>query len=65
MLSSGWYDYSRMLIFDYDFEACKFDEVFNEDLEKKYFAEGITRINDKVYQLTWRESRILVWKLNE
>ena len=63
ILSSGWYGHSRIMVFKYDFDTCSFIKTFSEDLEKKYFAEGITRIGDKIYQLTWREKRIIVWKI--
>jgi glutamine cyclotransferase len=37
----------------YDYKTGKkFDQI---DLAKKYFGEGITIINDKIYQLSWRE----------
>ncbi len=31
------------------------------DLDTRYFGEGITFLNDKVYQLTWEESTALVY----
>ncbi|HUR64753.1 MAG TPA: glutaminyl-peptide cyclotransferase [Chitinophagaceae bacterium] len=34
-------------------------------LDKKYFGEGVTIINDTVYQLTWREKTVLVYTLND
>lgn len=33
------------------------------DLDKKYFAEGMTIFNDKIYQLTWRENVGFVYNL--
>ncbi|SHM02704.1 glutaminyl-peptide cyclotransferase [Flavobacterium saccharophilum] len=37
----------------YDYKTGK---IFNQvDLPKKYFGEGITFINGKIYQLSWRE----------
>ncbi|WP_300603235.1 glutaminyl-peptide cyclotransferase [Niabella sp.] len=32
-------------------------------LDKKYFGEGITILNDTVYQLTWREKVVFVYTL--
>lgn len=32
------------------------------DLEEKYFGEGITILNDKVYQLTWQERKAFVYE---
>jgi glutamine cyclotransferase len=29
------------------------------DLDSKYFGEGITFVNDKLYQLTWQEKQVL------
>lgn len=31
------------------------------DLDPKYFGEGITILNDTLYQLTWREKKVLVY----
>jgi glutaminyl-peptide cyclotransferase len=33
-------------------------------LDKQYFAEGITIVNDTVYQLTWREHKVILYKLD-
>lgn len=33
------------------------------DLEKKYFGEGMTILNDKVYQITWRDKVGFVYDL--
>lgn len=43
----------KSFIRKYDYKTGKtFQQV---DLDSKYFGEGITLINDKVYQLTWQE----------
>lgn len=34
-------------------------------LDKKYFGEGITILNDTVYQLTWREKVVFVYTLSD
>lgn len=34
------------------------------DLEKNYFGEGITVLNDKIYQLTWQEKTVFVYDAN-
>ena len=34
-------------------------------LDKKYFGEGITILNDTVYQLTWKEKSVFVYTLKE
>lgn len=35
-----------------------------QKLEDRYFGEGLTIYNDKVYQLTWREKKCLVYDKN-
>ena len=34
------------------------------DLDKKYFAEGLTVVNDKIIQLTWRENVGFIYDVN-
>lgn len=34
------------------------------DLEKNYFGEGITILNDTIYQITWNDRTCLVYDLN-
>ncbi|NOT52045.1 MAG: glutaminyl-peptide cyclotransferase [Chitinophagaceae bacterium] len=34
-------------------------------LDKKYFGEGITILRDTVYQLTWKEKKVFVYRLND
>jgi glutaminyl-peptide cyclotransferase len=34
------------------------------DLDKKYFGEGITILNNKIYQLTWQEKTGFIYDLN-
>ena len=36
----------------------------NVDLPKEYFGEGLTILNDKVYQLTWRRGTGFVYDVN-
>lgn len=46
--------------FDY-----KTGEVYQQiDLDKTYFGEGITILNDKIYQLTWRSGMGFIYDLN-
>ncbi len=33
-------------------------------LDDKYFGEGITILNNKIYQLTWQEHKVFVYDLN-
>ncbi|WP_019669501.1 glutaminyl-peptide cyclotransferase [Eudoraea adriatica] len=37
----------------------------HKDLDKEYFGEGITILNDKLYQLTWRSSIGFVYQLSD
>lgn len=48
-----------------DFENCKFERLDTVNLNETYFAEGVTRINNTLYMLTWRERKILLWDLKE
>jgi glutaminyl-peptide cyclotransferase len=34
-------------------------------LDKKYFGEGVTILNDTVYQLTWKEKTVFVYTLKD
>ena len=35
------------------------------DLDGKYFGEGITIFNDKIYQITWQEKKAFVYDVND
>jgi len=35
------------------------------NLDKKYFGEGITILNDTIYQLTWQNKEVLVYSLKD
>ena len=50
--SSGLYKLSKLMKTDY--KTGKIFKTFK--LDDKYFAEGITILNNKVYQLTWQEN---------
>jgi glutamine cyclotransferase len=34
-------------------------------LDKKYFGEGVTILNDTIYQLTWKEKTVFVYSLKD
>jgi len=34
------------------------------DLDKKYFAEGLAHVNDKLYQITWQSKKAFVYDLD-
>ena len=38
--------------------------VQKKNIDRKFFAEGMTILNDKIYQLTWRENTAFVYDLN-
>jgi len=58
--STGQYKESKLRIVDY--KTGKTEKNIN--LSDNYFAEGITVIDDKVYQLTWREKIGFVYDAN-
>ena len=35
------------------------------DLDKKYFGEGVTILNDTIYQLTWKEKKAFAYTLKD
>lgn len=55
-LSSGMYGESRLT--EYAFPKMTVNRELA--LPPKFFAEGVTRVGDKLYQLTWREGRLIV-----
>ena len=34
-------------------------------MDPKYFAEGITKCHDKLYQLTYKENEVVVYNITE
>lgn len=58
--STGQYKESKLRQIDY-----KTGEVIkNIDLADEYFGEGLTILNDKIYQLTWKEGTGFVYDVN-
>lgn len=55
--SGGMYDRSAIIKMNYP----SLEIVKKTNLDKKYFAEGIARCGDKIYQLTWQERDILIY----
>ncbi len=46
----------------YDYKSGK---IYNQiDLDSKYFGEGITIVNNKLYQLTWQEKTGFIYNIN-
>ena len=57
---TGLYGHSTLRKEDY-----KTGKIYKKiDLDKKYFGEGITLLNDKVYQLTWQNGVGFVYDTN-
>ena len=48
-LSSGMYRQSKIVVMEFDMDTCQFNEIFSEDLESKYFAEGLTLVDDEIF----------------
>ena len=58
--STGQYGESKLRKLEY-----KTGKVLeNIDLSKAYFGEGLSVLNDKIYQLTWKEGRGLVYDVD-
>lgn len=55
-VSSGLYGKSAVRVYDW----ANMTRVREAALAPQFFAEGLTRIDDKLYLLTWREGRLLV-----
>ena len=58
--STGQYGESKLRALDYKNDAI----LNNVNLSRSYFGEGLTVINDKIYQLTWKEGRGLIYDVN-
>lgn len=64
--SSGLYNDSYWLIYPVQFQDSKWLQMtskpeFTFKLPKRYFAEGITLFNNKIYLLTWNEQKVFVF----
>ncbi|MEZ4792109.1 MAG: glutaminyl-peptide cyclotransferase [Gelidibacter sp.] len=58
--STGQYGESKLRKVDY-----KTGEVLKDiNLSNQYFGEGLTILNDKLYQLTWRENTGFIYDVN-
>ncbi len=58
--STGQYGESKLRALDYKNDAI----LKNVNLSRSYFGEGLTVLNDKIYQLTWKEGRGLIYDVN-
>lgn len=59
-VSGGLYGESSILKHDFETNTL----IKKTNLDSKYFAEGIVKIGDKIYQQTWRESIIIEYDTN-
>ena len=57
--------YGKSWIQGVDLESGKRDESKKIGLDGNYFGEGITILNDIIYQLTWKEKKCFTYDLNE
>lgn len=58
---TGEYGHSKLL--QVDFKTGKVERKL--ELGNKYFGEGVTILNDTIYQLTWKEKIVLVYSLKD
>jgi glutamine cyclotransferase len=58
--STGQYGESKLREIDYK----SGDILKNINLSNSYFGEGLSILNNKIYQLTWKEERGLVYDIN-
>lgn len=54
--SAGNYIYSKLFQYTLDGKTLR-----SVPLSKEYFGEGLTVLNNKIYQLTWREHKVFVY----
>jgi glutamine cyclotransferase len=59
LISSGLYKSSRLLRLDFTTGEI----VQDHPLDGRLFAEGLTVLNDRIYQLTWRSGLMLIYDL--
>mgnify|MGYP006113778789 CR=1 FL=1 len=46
LLSSGLYSKSKLLMLKFNMDQCTFETIYEQKMDNKYFAEGITVAND-------------------
>ena len=62
-LYEGTGEYGRSKLSEVDLTNGK--AVRQISIDKKFFGEGVTILNDTVYQLTWQNKRVLVYTLKD
>lgn len=66
VVSSGWSRISKLVLIRFDLDSCKFEEVISKRMDAKYFAEGVTIVNDEtIYQLTYKSGDVLTWQIEK
>ena len=60
-VSTGLYGQSRLM--RYDFASGEL--LQQRRLNARLFAEGVTVLDDKIYQLTWRNRMLLEWQVHD
>jgi glutamine cyclotransferase len=58
--STGNYNESKLILLDTNMKYIKNPVI----LDKQYFGEGATLLNNKIYQLTWKEHKVFVYDAN-
>ena len=61
LISGGMYSRSSLAVLSFSFDDCDVQIDFKEELGDEFFGEGISVVNDAVYQLTWLEDTIIEW----
>ena len=64
IISSGFYDFSKIVILNMNLTSCDYKETFSAPLKATQFSEGIARIKNTIYQLTWQENQVLKWQID-
>lgn len=59
--SCGLYNKSSLNLINYNNQEILYKNILNQ----RHFAEGIVKINNKIYQLTWKERVILVYSISD
>ncbi len=62
-LYEGTGEYGRSSLLKVNLEDGKISK--KHSLEPKYFGEGVTILNDTIYQLTWQEKTVFAYTLND
>lgn len=64
-LFEGTGQYGQSQIFEVDLESGAINPDFKIGLDGNYFGEGITILNDTIYQLTWREGKCFTYAIGD